>query len=66
MERDSVITEFRILDELGNDIKLTRETTIESMENGTDICFLYEEFIRFLKAAGFADGIIAKIQYIDK
>jgi len=65
MERENITTEFRLIDEFGNDTKLIKETTVDSTENGTDIYFLYEEFVKFLKAAGFGDSTIDKIQYID-
>jgi len=65
MERESITTEFRLIDECGNDTKLIKETTVDSTDNGADIYFLYEEFIRFLKSAGFGDETVAKIQYID-
>ena len=64
-DQHNIITEFKVIDEYGNETKLTKELSDGGTENGVDIYFLYTEFIRFLQAVGFAQVTIDKIQFVD-
>lgn len=65
MEQEKILTDFRLVDEFGNETRLVKETTIGGTENGIDAYFLYGEFIKFLQAAGFGESTVSKIQYVD-
>jgi hypothetical protein len=66
MEQDKIITEFKLIDEFGSGTTMSKETTLDGTENGmTDVYFLYEQFVSFLKACGFSDKTISMIQLIE-
>jgi len=58
--------EIRTVDEDGNEERMFKKYIEDSLDNGVDAYFMYEELIKFMKMVGYTDKTINKIQWIEE
>ena len=65
MSDNQIEVEIRVLDDDGNEDRMCKKYNITATDNGVDAYFMYEQLIYFMRMAGYDEGTIGKIQWVE-